>query len=181
MEFHAQDVHARIGGLAGTPAENAFLEWQASRGRLPGTHVVRFGFDQVDTSAGLVASMEPMLRHVPDFVTVGGHLFEVQGSGDGVWVFKEEKLTALHLWDRILSDGRQLRWFLYRSDENTAVVCTHQCLTSVLLHAPDVQWSSDLFEGKSGWVVPETAFGQWLVHDDPFVAEKVQRKMWESR
>lgn len=176
VEFRKQDVHERIAGLAGTPAETAFVNWQASRGRTVGSHVVRFGFDQVDTSAGLVATVEPMLRHVPDFVTIGGHLYEVQGCGDGRWSVKEEKLNALHQWDRILSDGRQLRWFLYRSDEQTAVVCTHQVLTQVLLNSPDVEWLEDLFDGKPGWVVPETAFSSWLVAGDPFYAEKVQRR-----
>lgn len=177
MGFSDDSVHSRIAGLAGTPAEGAFLEWQEGRGRRLGSHIVRLGFDQVDTSAGLVASLEPVLRHIPDFATVGGHLFEVQGSGDGVWVFKQEKLNSLHLWDRMLSDGRQLRWFLYRSDTRSAIVCSHQALWEVISSAPLVEWCDDLFEGKPGWRVPEDAFGPWLVAGDPFSAEKVQRKL----
>lgn len=179
MEFYEQSLANRVGSdsLAGRPAEDAFVRWQAAKGRLEGEHFIRLGFDRVSTTAGLVASMDPSQQHLPDYIQVGGHAWEVQGAAEGVWKVKQEKVEALTRYELNLTGGRNLRWFLYNQADDAAVICSHACLLAVLNRLELVE---NLLDHKSGWLVPAEAFDPHYVFGDPFAAEKAQRKQQEG-
>lgn len=176
--FNERDIHSRIGGLAGRPAEAAFLRWlDAAKGYRLGERVFRYGLDQVPTGGAVAATFTPRLLHTPDFVSVGGHLWEVEGTRHESFQFKREKLDALNAWASQLTGKRQLRWFLYRSQDETAIVCSHEMVLWAI-NQPDAEYLPDLYDGKDGWQVPFTVFEQVLVDANPFDAEdEVAKKL----
>lgn len=179
MDFFERELDERIGAdsLAGRPAEQAFVRWQAARGRVEGEHFIRLGFDRVSTKSGLVASLDPSQQHMPDYLQVGGHAWEVQGAAGTEWKVKKEKVDALTRYELQLSGGRNLRWFFYDQGTDSALICSHACLLSVV---EQLELLPELLDHKAGWKVPATAFGNHLVFGDPFAAERVQRKQQEG-
>lgn len=172
-EFHKLDVADRINGLAGQPAEDAFLRWQSSRGNILDDKVFRYGFDRVPTTATGFTRVSPVLRHTPDYVAEG-HLWECEGS-TGTWQIKQEKVDALNVWHQ-LTVNVDLRWFLYNSADETAVVCSHVCLLAVIAETNKV---ADLFPGenKPGWLVTSDSFANRFVAGSPFEAERAQYRL----
>lgn len=170
--YRDQDTHARIAGAAGTPAEQAFEAWMGCRGYLLGTHYVRYGADRVDTSAGLMASADGWVAHAPDYLQMGGHLWEVQGCGaDRIVRLKKEKLEDLYWrWHRGLSGRRELRWAFFVQPDDRLVLATTDCVLWAVAD-PRSEWHDQLLDAKGGWEVPVAVLDQRLVVD-PFEAAK---------
>lgn len=176
-DFADLDVHTRLGGMAGRPAEEAFLRWMTQvKGYLLNQRVFRYGVDQWPTNQ-VVATMDAWERHTPDFLSVGGHFWEVEGTDAGAWTFKKEKLAALTHWHTSLTGARQLRWFLYHRPSDTAVICSHDTVLWAINQA-ESEYSEDLFDGenKPGWRVPLHVFLDVMVACSPFEADKLAER-----
>ena len=166
------DLATRLEGRAGTTAESVFEAHMAERGYVLGEHLWRLGFDRVRTADGVVATLPRWLRHTPDYVQVGGHLWEVQGTGaERALLVKAEKLDALHRhWHLSLGGTRQLRWALYAQSEEQLIVATHSRVVAAC-HHPNTEYREQLLDHKAGWRIPiEVLLERTVAH--PFRAEK---------
>lgn len=180
--FSTQDVHERIGGLAGKPAEEAFLKVMAAEGYELGVRIARWGFDGFDTSNRVIATLPAFIRHAPDFVQVGGHMWEAQGCGeDRMFVFKKDKLESMWMWHALLlPTGRELRWALYvQPDEVLYRSSFDHVLWAIQTHG---EYHEEVVPGKDGWLVPVSAFDYGLVLDysDAFRALKKEAARGEA-
>lgn len=167
-----QNVHDRISGLAGKPAENAFELVMADRGRILGQHLFRFGFDQVDTRDGVVATFSRVIRHTPDYLSTGGHFYEVQGCGyDRTLTFKKEKLEDLMKWAEFA--GRQVRWAFYVQADDVVLFATMDAVLSALTDERTTQTvlDAETQNPKQAWRVPVEVFYEKRVKDC-FAADK---------
>lgn len=156
--FSEQDVHHRIGTLAGKPAEQAFLRVLAAEGRHLGQKVFRLGLDQLPTSDGIIATLGPFTRYAPDFVAVGGSCYEVQGCGeDGLVTFKLEKLLTQAAWHaQLAAEKRDLRYAIYAQHLDLLFRVTFEhVLWAVATHGGILRVVVD---DKLGWKVPVEAF-----------------------
>jgi hypothetical protein len=155
MSFSQQSIHDRISGLAGKPAELAFETVMADKDRIIGKNLFRFGFDQVDTSAGVVATFPKVLRHAPDYVSVGGHAYECQGCGvDRIITIKQDKLVDLLKWQEFLN--RKIRWAFYVQPDDIVLFAT---MDAVLWAVNQPEAEVTVLDAgtrgeKSAWKVP---------------------------
>ena len=163
MAFHEDSVENRIAGLAGGPAEAAFIKVMEADGYMLDRKLFRFGLEKLPTEGAVVPTLTPLVRHAPDFVQVGGHMWEVQGCGtDRTFTFKREKLEALWQWFMLLNrDGRDLRFALYVQPDNIVYRSSIEhvlwaCYTRGEFHEAVV-------DTKPGWRVPADAFEWGLV------------------
>jgi hypothetical protein len=166
MSFHERSIHERISGLAGKPAENAFELVMAERGRIVGQQLFRFGFDQVDTRDGAVATFPRVMRHTPDYISVGGHLYEVQGCGnDRTLTFKKEKLEDMLKWAEFA--GRELRWAFFIQADDCVLFATMDAVISSLSDPRTTQTilDPDTQNPKEAWRVPVEVFYDTRVRD----------------
>lgn len=172
VPYNERSIHERIGGLAGKPAENAFVAVMQDQGRELGKHVFRFGFDQVSTTDGVVATFPPVLRHTPDFVSVGGHIWECQGCGvDRMITIKEDKLSDLLKWQQFIN--RSLRWSFYVQPDDIVLFATTDAVLWAINHE-DTQTTvldPDTSAPKKAWRVPVSVFMERRVKD-AFAAER---------
>lgn len=161
-----ENVHDRIDGLAGGPAEAAFEAVMADRGRVVGQNLFRFGFDRVDTESRVLPTLPRVLRHAPDYISAGGHMWEVQGCGvDRTFTFKEEKLADLLSWGKFLN--RRVRWGLFIQPDDVVLLATMDAVlwaiqqpeTEHVILDPD-----DRFP-KPAWRVPASLLYQREVKD----------------
>lgn len=180
--FHTQDVHQRIhGGTAGRIAEGAFLRWlEATKGYRLGERVEKRGLNEVSTKYGMAATLLPWQRMEPDFRTIGGHCWEVEGTASDWFDFKADKLEALNWWAGQLAAGnRDLRWFLYQSHLELATFADHATVLAAVEH-PEAVWFDSLYDDgakpRPGWRVPARVFEETLVAGDPFRANRLLRE-----
>lgn len=174
--FARLTLEGRLGAhaLAGRPAEQAFRRYMGSLGRIEGTHYTHTGHDRVDTSAGLVATMAPEDAHGVDFISLGGHNWEVQGFGrTGEVLLKLEKVEPLTAKRDRLAPGRQVRWFLFDQPNDAAWLMPHETILNALTHPA---CRHELVDGRKAgvWVPVRQVFGQQLLVD-PFAWLKALR------
>ena len=172
--WHEQSIHDRISGLAGKPAENAFELVMADRDRVLGKQLFRFGFDQVDTRDGALATFPRVLRHAPDYVSVGGHMYEVQGCGqDRTLTFKREKLEDMLKWQEFM--GRQVRWAFFVQADDTVLFSTMDAVLSALQDERTTMTvlDPDTLNPKEAWRVPVEVLYDKRVKDCFGAAKKV--------
>lgn len=175
MTFHLESIDTRIGGLAGGPAETAFVAVMEADGYLLDRKLFRFGLEQLPTEGAVVPTLTPLVRHAPDFVQVGGHMWEVQGCGaDRTFTFKREKLDALWQWFMLLNkDGRDLRFALYVQPDQLVYRSSFEHVLWACYNKGE--FSEAVVDDKPGWRVPSNAFewGQVTSLADTFRALKV--------
>lgn len=163
-DWHKQNVHQRIAGMAGTLAEGKFEAWMASRGYHLNEKLLRKGHDQVSTRYGIVATLEPWEQKGPDYVQLGGHYWEVMGGRDHIKV-KRDKLEVLwREYQLRLSERREVRFYFYFSETDEGIVCDFPCVLWAL-HDPRARYEERLVDAKDGWVVPVEVFRDRLVVD----------------
>jgi hypothetical protein len=173
--YMESSLEERIHGLAGDPAENAFRRYMATEGKLENQHYYRIGYDRTDTSTAFLATLPLVERYRPDFIQIGGHYWEVQGYGHKQTIlFKREKIEVQ--WKHYAGHGqsrRQLRFFLYDSSRDAALVMPVQTVLWALRHADSVYDENAVGEGKAAWTVPADVFRERLVVDALDVAKKL--------
>jgi hypothetical protein len=175
MSFQLDTVDNRIAGLAGGPAEDAFVRVMDADGYALGRKLFRFGLEKLPTEGAVVPTLTSLIRHAPDFVQVGGHMWEVQGCGqDRTFTFKQEKLQALWSWFLLLNqDGRDLRFALYVQPDNIVYRSSFEHVLWACYEKGD--FSEAVVDDKPGWRVHAQAFewGQVTSLADTFRALKV--------
>lgn len=163
----------RLEGLAGTPAEKAVERWLATRNR----PMFRFGFEKLPTSIAPAASWQPVIRHAPDYLTLG-HFLEVQGTNKEQVFFKQSKLQSLKQWEGF--GGMTVRFAIWVSHQDRVIATNLNGVLWAIRH-DDAEWS-DVGPGlgedptpKPGWWVPlEVLDGMEVV--DAWDAENAWRE-----
>ena len=160
MGFAAGDTHARIGGLAGRPAEQAATAFLLERGRKP----VRFGLDGVDTARAVATTWPAHIRGMPDLL-VAGHFVEVQGTNKPHVYFKAAKLDALAWWQTHAAP-MTVRYLIWLQHRDEIIATTLDTIRWAVRH-PDAEWSEQGpgDDAKPGWWVPIAVFRQVEVVD----------------
>jgi len=153
--YSNESVHDRLNGLAGKPAEQAFELVMAERGRIIDQNLFRFGFDKGDTENRVIPTLPRILRHAPDYISAGGHMWEVQGCGqDRTFTFKEEKLADLLAWGQFIN--RRVRWGLFIQPDQSMLLATMDAVLWAIQQpeAEHVVLDADERNPKPAWRVP---------------------------
>jgi hypothetical protein len=166
VRYRDDTIHERIGTIAGRPAESAFIAAMAKRGYNIGEKLFRFGFEQVPTKFGVAATFPSWVLHAPDYIQVGGHMWEVQGCGhDGIVRFKREKLTTLwEDWHVRLGGNRQVQFAVYSMRDEVVYLLTFDMVLWAI-DQPESRYLEQLVDAKDGWEVPLELFDRRLVTD----------------
>lgn len=177
--FRERDVHQRIGGDAGKPAEQAVMRWAST---LPDWQWSEDGLRQRSTHKRGVSKLHWSLRTIPDFTFTpdswGGTpvLLEAQGARDDRFVLKWTKLVGLLRWQAFT--GHPVLLAVYQQQHERLWVADMDTMLHVVRHPDTEPGVLDLGEKKPKlcWYVP---FGLLADHEVADVLGATQT--WKRR
>ena len=175
MSFKDDNIHSRLGGVAGEIAEQEAERRMEAIGR----PIYRFGTRKIPTDLAMPASWPLVIRATPDYIGLGC-FYEVQGCGQSnVIHFKKEKLEALAFWHQLMP----VRFLIYVQPSDEMWGCDLKAVHTMINHESTElsTFQTGRERAKKVALVPVEVLKTLQVQDVFGSERKIRKESWEGR